>query len=98
MINHTKSFELRIFSGQTNQGKCEFETKIEPSEWPQFLQVKLPGFDGSVSVSLEEFWASALQSNQTYYSQAVFGYETIIKFNNTQQLKVPYLVELKVEL
>ena len=50
-----------------------------------------------MSLSLEVLWEKAIQSKLSSISAAVTGYETIVKFGMTQQLKVPYFVELLIE-
>ena len=92
-----KKFELKIYCGKSNNGSCEYEVEGDCDQWSQYTQIKLPGFDGSVSLSLEGLWENAIQSKHNSISEVITGYETIVKFGSTQQLKTSYFVELLIE-
>ena len=90
-------FALTLYQGLDKSGTMVYQTKgiekdIEDNQW-----FKFPGFDGVISLSLSSVWESALAHKHQYIEQRVYGYETIIKYNNTMQLKEPFTLILEIE-
>ncbi len=91
-----KSFELRLYRGRNTDGEPEFSVSGSGDEWENYQRVRVPGFDGSVSISLEGFWAAVLEQQLHDATAEVTGYETIVKFGDTQQLKEDFTVVVQV--
>jgi len=91
-----KSFLVEIFSGSSIEGEAEYTCHGINDEWLDYQLVKLPGFDGVITVSLENVWQQALKGNESCYIVPVIGYETIIKFGDTMQMKSHFTVKLSL--
>ena len=92
-----KSFELNIYRGQTVTDTPEYSVIGAGDDWANHTRLKFPGFDGSISLSLEDFWLNVLNNKTESCVQLLEGYETIIKYGDTMQLKEPFMVELKAQ-
>lgn len=97
MKETVSSFEIKVYCGKSNEGICEYETKVYSALWQQYSLINLAGFDGSVSLSLGGVWEKVIQSKLSTISEVLTGYETIVKYGATQQIKIPYFVELIIE-
>ena len=97
MKANIRKFDLKIFSGNSNRGDCHYEAEGSSIEWQEYQHIKLPGFDGAVFLSLEAIWKNAIDVKLTSIFLPVIGYETIVKFGATQQLKEQYFVELNID-
>jgi len=96
-INKTvKSFELEIFTGNRAEGEAEHHYSGENDEWLDYQYIKSPGFDGVISLSLEAIWQAAIEQQKTNFIAPVTGYETIVKFGDTMQMKSPFTVKLHI--
>jgi len=96
-INKTvKSFELEIFNGRHAEGEPEHHYSGENDEWLDYLHIKTPGFDGVISLSLEAIWRTAIEQQKTSFIAPVTGYETIVKFGDTMQMKSSFTVKLLI--
>ena len=91
-----KSFDIEIFSGSLAEGESEHHYSGENDEWLDYLNIKSPGFDGVISISLEGVWRTAIEQQKTNYTAPVTGYETIVKFGDTMQMKSSFTVKLLI--
>jgi len=96
MSDPIRNFQLQLFSGRSKKGECVFEKSSNSNNWQDYIDLKVPGFSGSVSVSLASAWHTVINEQLDSYSGLVTGYETIVKFGNTHQLKENYTVKISV--
>ena len=91
-----ESFELRLCRGPGAGGEPELSVSGSGDEWERYLRVRVPGFDGSVSIDLEGFWAAVLEQKLEAAEAEVTGYETIVKFGDTRQLREKFTAVVKI--
>ena len=94
--SNIKNFTLELFNGNDVDREPEYSCQGVGLEWLNYQQIKLPGFDAMVSVSLESVWQEAIQQQKSSATVLVTGYETIVKFSNTMQLKTPFTAKLSI--
>ncbi|MCK5723554.1 MAG: hypothetical protein KAI84_13540 [Gammaproteobacteria bacterium] len=94
MIKH---FELKIYRGKTVTDTPEYSAIGGGDDWVNHIRLKFSGFNGSISLSLEDFWRNVLNNKIESCNQLLEGYETIIKHENTMLLREPFTVELRAE-
>jgi len=93
---HIKNFKLELFNGDDVEAEPEYSCQGEGDEWLNYQQIRLPGFDTTVFVSLEAVWQQAIEQQKPSSIVSVTGYETIVKFSNTMQLKTPFTAKLSI--
>lgn len=91
-----ESFVLRLYRGRAATGDPELSVSGNGEEWKDYLRVRVPGFDGAVSVSLENFWSAVLGQRLESAESEVTGLETIVKFGGTMQLKETFTAVIEV--
>ncbi len=94
MIN---KFNLKIYNGSSTKGKPVFTAAGNGDYWKSYITINLPGFDGTIVLSLAEFWDKVLKVNLNQYQESIYGFETIIKFGDTMQLKELFIVVVEVD-
>jgi hypothetical protein len=90
--NKLDHFQARIFAGSQIFGDSEFEFSGKGDQWMDYRSIKLPGFDGSQTLNLDDFWSDVFTHQHTDISAKLTGQETIVKYSNTQQLKEPFTI------
>ena len=93
-MTRAERFRLTVFEGNSTEAAAVHED--ETGSWGQYERLRLPGFDGSYSLSLSGLWAAFFESGQTRVEQTLTGYETIVKFGNTMQLKQEFRVTVEL--
>ncbi|MEH6502824.1 MAG: hypothetical protein V7682_02860 [Cycloclasticus sp.] len=94
--NVVKSFLVEVFNGKKMDAEPEYTFQGENDEWLEYQNLRLQGFDGSISIQLENIWREVLNQQKSYFIAPVVGYETIIKFGNTMQIKTPFTVKISI--
>lgn len=79
-------FSVEIFPGHRITGDALAHYTGTGDQWQQYDLIKLPGFDGSQTIDLRDFWHTVFQQQPTHYQVGVTGRETIVKWSDTQQL------------
>lgn len=90
-------FELKIYKGSRTEGETEYEAAGEGDEWSKYSRISFSGFDGSIKLSLEDFWQFAIENKLEAYQRQLEGYESIVKFGDVMQLKEQYTAVLKAK-
>lgn len=90
-------FNLKLYQGKKPGDEPDYEATGEGEEWTNYTSLKFPGFDGSVVISLEDFWHYVLSKNLNSHQQLLEGRETIVKFGNVTQLKEYYTAIVEIE-
>lgn len=89
-MTKAERFRLTVFQGNSTDAADVHEDDV--GNWGHYERLRLPGFDGSYSLSLSGLWAAYFENGQTRIEQTLTGYETIVKFGNTMQLKQNFRV------
>ncbi|MFL0803507.1 MAG: hypothetical protein K6L81_07290 [Agarilytica sp.] len=87
MSKKIASFELNIYAGAGENSEPVYSCSGLGDEWLQYMQVRLPGFDGTMLLRLEGFWRTVAEEMPSRYSEQITAYETIVKMGDTMQLK-----------
>ena len=87
-----KAFTLRVFPAGLVNGESAVEYEGAVDEWHDYRQIKQPGFDGSQTIHLNDLWLQVFSQYPEKIQMDVVGYETIVKYNNTQQLTEKFTV------
>lgn len=82
-----KTFELKVYQGSEVRDEPDFHTAGSGEAWLDYTRLKMPGFDGSISLNLEGFWSTAIENRHQQYEASVIGLETIFKLGKQVQLK-----------
>ncbi|MBQ0756994.1 MAG: hypothetical protein KBT66_02790 [Amphritea sp.] len=80
-------FKARIFTGSRTTGEPETDFSGNGEQWQDYRTIKLPGFDGSQTLNLDDFWLEVFTHQGSKVTAQLTGLETISKYSNTQQLK-----------
>ena len=92
----SKRFQLKVFRGKKVIEEPETTYSGCMDELTAYQVLKLAGFDGRITLRLDEFWNKVIQEDLVAYTTTLTGYETIIKFGNTMQLKEPFTVAVEI--
>ena len=84
--NSLKDFRLQLFPQQQVAANAVASFTDTGDKWQRYLIIRLPGFDGSQSVDLTEFWHTVFEQCPTQHQCNVVGRETIVKWSDTKQL------------
>lgn len=87
-------FRLTVFEGSNTEAAAVYENELR--DWGKYERLRLPGFDGSYSLSLSGLWAAFFANEQMPIEHTLTGYETIVKFGNTMQLKQDFRVTVEL--
>lgn len=85
-------FQAKVFSGNRTTGESEIEFSGQGPQWENYRTIKLPGFNGSQTLNLDNFWLDVFTHQQCIVTAKLTGLETIVKYSNTQQLKEPFTI------
>ena len=85
-------FQAKIFTGSRTCGDSETEFSGKGQQWLNYRSIKLPGFDGSQTLNLENFWLEVFTHQNSDVTAKLTGRETIVKYSNTQQLEEPFTI------
>jgi hypothetical protein len=97
MSKEIKTFELRVYADASMSSEPEYTASGVGDEWEHYLRIKIPGFDGAISVALESLWVRVIRQELTQYVEAITGYETIVKMGGTMQLKSKFTVSIAIQ-
>lgn len=94
MKNNTilDQFQARIFTGSRTTGEPETDFSGNGQQWQNYRTIKLPGFDGSQTLNLDDFWLEVFTHQSSEVTAQITGLETISKYSNTQQLKERFTI------
>ena len=87
-----KVFCIRIFPAGLINGEAKVEYEGNGEEWHNYRQIKQPGFDGAQTINLNDLWLQVFSQYPKSIQMEVVGYETIVKYGNTQQLTEKFTV------
>lgn len=90
------SFSLRLYAGAKTTGDAEFESIIPYIKREEYRTLYLPGFDGRITIQLNDLWLQFENEELTTLTQEVTGYETIVKFSTTMQVENRYTAILEI--
>ena len=93
-MTQSNRFRLIVFEGNSHEAAAVHESELD--DWARYEHLKLPGFDGSYSLSLSGLWGQFFETDHAPIEQTLTGYETIIKFGGTMQLKQLFRVTLEL--
>ncbi len=82
-----KSFELELFPHQKLSADRVARFVGDGGDWQDYQSIKVPGFDGSQTINLTDFWCAVFEHQQSHYQCDVIGNETIVKWSDTRVLK-----------
>jgi len=91
-----KHFTLELFNGDNLEKTPVYSCQGVGEDWLNYQQIRLPGFDSTISVSLVSVWQEAIEQRKSNHTTAVTGFESIVKFSNTMQLKTPFTAKLSI--
>lgn len=86
-VKTIKSFSVRVFPHQQLSAESVADFNGVGSLWQDYQYIKLPGFDGSQTVNLTDFWRAVFVHQPLHYQCDVIGCETIVKWSDTRTLK-----------
>ena len=89
-----KTFILTIYEGKNSNSEPVFIYEGAADDWEKCYTVHPRGFDESYTLRLEGYLENVLVKKLTEYSETLTGYETIVKYGNTMQLKHPFTVHI----
>ena len=84
--NSLTRFYLQLFPQQQISVDAIASFADTGDQWQHYLRINLPGFDGSQSVDLSEFWNTVFSQQPNHHQCDVVGRETIVKWADTKQL------------
>ncbi|MFT7559760.1 MAG: hypothetical protein ACI93R_001675 [Flavobacteriales bacterium] len=87
-----KMFTIKVFPVGLVNGEPETEYNGNGDEWRSCNQIKQPGFDGAQTINLDDLWLQVFSTYPKSIEVDVIGYETIVKYNNTQQLTEKFTI------
>lgn len=93
-MSRSKRFCLIVIAGNSSEAAAVCEGDLD--DWKRYEQLKMPGFDGSYSLSLSGLWAEFFENGHVPVEHVVTGYETIVKFGDTMQLKQDFRVTIEL--
>ncbi len=82
-----KKFKLTLYAGDNIDGEAVDEYQGAGEQWVNYQQLKLPGFDGSQTLNLQDFWLNVANTKPLAITTRIYGIETIVKWSNTHQIK-----------
>lgn len=85
-------FQASIFAGSQTTGETVMDFSGNGQQWQEYLTIKVPGFDGSQTVTLNDFWLEVFSHQSSKITAKLTGLETITKFGNSQQIKMPFTI------
>jgi len=91
-----KQFKLDVFRGKEVSDSPEKSYSGTGHDWMSYRCIYLEGFDGRVTLNLELFWKKVIANKLDVFTQTLLGYETIIKFGETMQLKEAFTAQAEV--
>ena len=91
-----KRFQLKIFRDKKVADEPEATYTGSMDELTAYQVLKLAGFDGRITLRLDDFWNKVIEEGLSEYIATLTGYETIIKFGNTMQLKELFTVVVDI--
>jgi len=94
-VNAT-TFRVRIYVGTRTDNEAEYDTTMPYCKRGEYRAIYLPGFDGRVTVRLDDLWLRLEKEERLSLTQEVIGYETIVKSGDTMQLNNRYTALLEV--
>jgi len=89
-----KTFTLTIYEGSNSNSEPVIVYDGVADDWLSYCTVHPRGFDQSYTLRLDGYWENVLTNQLTEYTETLIGYETIVKFGNTMQLKQPFTVHI----
>ena len=92
-----KSFTLKVYQGKSITEKPHFSKRGQGNDWVNYTRLRFPGFDETISLSLEDVWRRAINHNLERYQKTIEGYETIVKFGQTKQLVEVFTAVVELE-
>lgn len=85
-------FQAKIFSGIRTTGDSERDFSGEGHKWQDYRTIKLPGYSGSQTLNLDDFWLEVFTHQNNEVIVKLTGLETITKFSDTHQIKEPFTI------
>lgn len=67
------------------------------ADWERAATIHGPGFTTTCSIDLRPTWSELLTQGLRRHQAIVYGYETIVKFGDTQAWRPPFIVVIEVE-
>ena len=90
-------FHLVLHRGKSASGPAELDVHGVGDERLAYSVVRRPGFDGSITVRLEDAWRRVIEGRLPRLAAPVTGLETIVKFGKTMQLRESFTVVIEAE-
>jgi len=87
-----ETFVLTIYDGKNGDGEPVLVYEGSADDWSNCFIVHPSGFDGNYTLRLEDYLQHVVAKQLAEYSETLTGYETIIKYGNTMQIKHPFTV------
>ena len=87
-------FRIIVYEGSSTEAAATYENDL--TSWADYEGLRMPGFDGSYSLSLSGLWAEFFAKDHAAVEQVLTGYETIVKFGDTMQLKQAFRVTIEL--
>lgn len=91
-----KQFKLDVYRGKEVNNTPENSYSGVGHDWMSYRCIYLQGFDGRITLNLELFWKKVIANKLKTFSQTLLGYETIVKFGDTMQLKEAFTVHAEI--
>ena len=91
-LQKLKIFKIYLYPLNNTNVEATAEYTGSSNEWQSYRQIKLPGFDGSQTINLDDLWLNVFSNYPSNIQIDVTGIETIIKYSGTQQLTEKFTI------
>lgn len=85
-------FQIKIFCGKSTQDTEERSYSESADKWEEYRCIKMPGFDGTQTIRLDDFWLTVFSDQPEHLQMEVIGLESIAKYSGVQQLKETFTI------